>query len=198
VQLVLQSCSVLSLLAGASFGADRFDGVSLLLIEEGLVLVSASNRESARRIVVSVAGPGAVVLPPDADENLEALTDARATVVSASSKLRLLEIPPAASSIVDGIRAALRDCRESLAHYASRRHADRVRLKLIQLARSHGKVGTNGLLLDVPLTHELLADMVGSRRETVTRALARLEYEGIIQHERGRYRLGISPEEVGS
>jgi CRP/FNR family transcriptional regulator, cyclic AMP receptor protein len=198
VQLVLRSCSVLSLLAGASVGANRFDGVSLLLIEEGLVLVSASNRESARRIVLSLAGPGAVVLPPDTDENLEALTDARATVVSPSSKLRLLEIPAAAVSIVDGIRAALQDCRESLAHFASRRHADRVRLKLIQLASSHGKVGTNGLLLDVPLTHELLADMVGSRRETVTRALAQLEHEGIIQHERGRYRLDISPEELGS
>jgi len=69
-------------------------------------------------------------------------------------------------------------------------------LKLIQLACSYGKVGTDGLLLDLPLTHELLADMVGSTRETVTRALAQLAHEGIIRHERGRYRIAVPPEAI--
>jgi len=169
----------------------------MLLIEEGLVLISASDRESARRIVVSLTGPGSVVLPPGADERLEALADARVTLVSASSNRRLLEIPAAAISIIDGIGAGLQDCRQSLAHFASHRHAERVRLKLIQLARSYGKVGTDGLLLEVPLTHELLADMVGSTRETVTRALAHLAQEGIIQRGRGHYRVRIPPEAIG-
>jgi CRP-like cAMP-binding protein len=197
VESALGSCSVLSLLGGSSLGADRFGSVSMLLIEEGLVLMSATNRESARRIVVSVAGPGSVVLPPVADERLDALADARVTLVSATSNRRLLEIPAAAISIVDGMRAGLQDCRQSLAHFASHRHAERVRLKLIQLARSYGKVGTDGLLLEVPLTHELLADMVGSTRETVTRAVAHLADEGIIQRERGRYRVRIRPETLG-
>jgi CRP-like cAMP-binding protein len=194
VEAAMGSCSVLSLLGGASLGGDRFDGVSLLLIEEGLVLTSALNRESVRRAIVGLAGPGSVVLPPGADERLEALVDTRVTLVSASSNQRLFEIPAAASSIVDGMRVGLEDCRQSLAHFASRRHAERVRRKLIQLARSHGKVGTDGLLLDLPLTHELLADMVGSTRETVTRALAQLARRGIIEHERGRYRVRIPPE----
>ena len=73
---------------------------------------------------------------------------------------------------------------------------NRVWLKLIQLACSYGKVGTDGLLLDLPLTHELLADMVGSTRETVTRALAQLAHEGIIRHERGRYRIAVPPEAI--
>jgi CRP-like cAMP-binding protein len=197
VKAALGSCSVLSLLGGSSFGADRFDSMSMLLIEEGLVLMSVSDRKSARRIVVSLAGPGSVILPPGVDERLEAFTDARVTLVSASSNRRLLEIPAAAISIMDGIRAGLQECRQSLAHFASRRHAERVRLKLIQLARSYGKVGTDGLLLEVPLTHELLADMVGSTRETVTRALAQLAHEGIIQRERGRYRVRIPPEALG-
>jgi CRP-like cAMP-binding protein len=198
VESALGSCSVLSLLGGSSLGADRFDGVSMLLIEEGLVLLSASNRNAARRIVVSLAGPGTVVLPPGADERLEALADARVTLVSTSSNRRLLEIPAAATSIVDGIGAGLQDCRQSLAHFASHRHTERVRLKLTQLAGSYGKVGTDGLLLDVPLTHELLADMIGSTRETVTRALAQLAHEGTIHHERGRYRIGIPPEGLGT
>jgi CRP-like cAMP-binding protein len=68
-------------------------------------------------------------------------------------------------------------------------------MKLAQLARSYGRVGTDGLVLDLPLTHELLAEMVGSTRETVTRALARLAHEGMIRHERGRYRLAVRPDE---
>jgi len=118
------------------------------------------------------------------------------TLLPNSANQLLLQIPAAASAIVEGVKDGLHDYRESLAHFASRRPADRVRLKLIQLARSYGKVGTEGLLLDIPLTHELLADMVGSTRETVTRALAQLTQEGIIRHQRGRYQIAVPPEAI--
>jgi CRP-like cAMP-binding protein len=194
VESALGSCPVVSLLGGSSLGADRFDDGSMLLIEAGIVVISASSRNSSRRTVVGLAGPGSIMLPPGVHERLDALADARVTVVSRRSTRRLLEIPAAAMSIVDGIGAGLQECRQSLAHFASRDHAERVRLKLCQLAGSHGKVGTDGLVLEVPLTHELLAEMVGSTRETVTRALARLARDGIVQHERGRYRIRVRPE----
>jgi CRP/FNR family transcriptional regulator, cyclic AMP receptor protein len=196
VESALGSSFVLSLPGGSSLGADRFETVSVLLVEDGLVLLSASNPGSAHRIVVSLAGPGSALLPPRAHERLQALADARVTLVPSGSKPRLFEIPAAAIAILEGVEDGLLDCRESLAHFASRRHADRVRLKLIQLARSYGKVGVDGLSLDLPLTHELLAEMVGSTRETVTRALAQLAHEGIIRHERGRYRIAVPPEAI--
>ena len=195
VETVLESCPVLALLGGSSLGADRFETVSMLLVEDGLVLVSTSNRGSARRVVVGVAGPGSVLLPPGAHERLEALADSRVTLVPRRSHRRLLGTPSAALAIVDGFMSGLRDCRESLGQFACRRHADRVHVKLTQLARSHGRVGVDGFVLDLPLTHELLAEMVGSTRETVTRALAQLAHEGTVQHERGRYRLAAGPEE---
>ena len=196
VESALGSLSVLSLPGGSSLGPDRFEKVSVLLVEDGLVLLSASNQGSARRIVVSLAGPGSVLLPPSAHQRLQALADARVTLVPSGSKPRLFEVPAAAIAILEGFEGGLRDSQESLAHFARGRHAERVRLKLIQLARSYGRVGTDGLLLDLPLTHELLADMVGSTRETVTRALAQLAHEGIIRHERGRYRIAVSPEAI--
>jgi CRP/FNR family transcriptional regulator, nitrogen oxide reductase regulator len=165
----------------------------MLLVEEGLVLVWAASRRSARRVVVSLAGPGSVLLAPSAHERLEAMSDARATVISSTLHRRLLANSSAALAIVDALAGGLRDCRESLGQFGSRCHADRVYVKLVQLARSYGKVGTDGLVLDLPLTHEMLADMVGSTRETVTRALTQLANEGSVRHEGGRYRLAASP-----
>jgi CRP-like cAMP-binding protein len=190
----LASCSVLALPGGSSLRAGRLETVSLLSIEDGIVFVSASNENSARRIVVSMAGPGAILLAPAAHETLVALADSRLTLIPASAQRRLLEISAAATALLEGVGARLRDCHESLTHFGSRSHADRVREKLIQLARNHGKVGTEGLLLDIPLTHELLADMVGSTRETVTRALTQLAEQGLIQHEPGRYRVAAPPQ----
>jgi CRP/FNR family cyclic AMP-dependent transcriptional regulator len=61
-----------------------------------------------------------------------------------------------------------------------------------QLARAYGSVSPRGVVLDLPLTHGLLAWMVGSARETVTVALARLAAEGFVTREGRRYRLNVS------
>jgi CRP-like cAMP-binding protein len=196
VESALASCSRLSVPAGSSLGGERFETAPLLLIEDGIVFVSAGNRGSARRIVVSLAGPGSILVTPAAQERLEALADARLTLIPASTHTRLLEITAAATVIIEALGGGLRDCRESLAHFGSRHHTDRVRQKLTQLAHTYGRVGTEGLLLDLPLTHELLADMIGSTRETVTRSLTQLTQEGHIRHERGRYLIAAPPEAI--
>jgi Crp-like helix-turn-helix domain len=196
VASALASCSLLSLPAGSSVGADRFEAIPLLLVEDGVVFVSAMNRGSARRVIMSLTGPDSILVAPAARERLGALADARLILISASTQKRLFDSPTAASVIVEAVEGGLRTCRESLAQFGSRRHIDRVRLKLVQLARAHGTVGTDGLLLDIPLTHELLADMVGSTRETVTRSLAHLSQEGLIRRERGRYLLAAPPEAI--
>jgi CRP-like cAMP-binding protein len=193
VESALATCSALSLPAGSSLGADRLGTVPLLSVEDGLVLVSAHEPGSARRIVVGVAGPGSILVAPADRERLEALSDARLTLIPTSAQRRLLAIATAATVIVEALAGGVRECRESLAQFASRRHSDRVRQKLDQLARAHGKVGREGLLLDLPLTHDLLADLVGSRRETVTRSLAQLARDGLISHERGRYLITVPP-----
>jgi len=83
---------------------------------------------------------------------------------------------------------------ESLANFAPTRHTERVRRKLLQLARSYGHVIPGGIRIDFPLSHALLAEMVGSSRETVTRALDELRREGFVVRAGSTYRLLISPE----
>lgn len=184
----------MSLPAGSRLGGERRETISLLLVEDGLVFVSAGNRGTSRRLVLTLAGSGSVLLPPSPQQRLEALANARLTLITARAKRELLEIPVAAAVVVDGVAIGLRDCQESLTQFASLRHVDRVRQKLTQLGRIYGNANVGGLSLHLPLTHELLAEMVGSTRETVTRALSQLAQEGFVRQERGTYQLVDLPE----
>jgi CRP-like cAMP-binding protein len=196
VESALVECRQLVLPAGSALGPERFETVRLLSIEEGMVFVSDLHRDSSRRIVLSLAGSSSIVVAPAAHERLEALADTCLMLIPTNAQQKLLEITSAATLIIEALESGLRDCRESLAQFSRRRHVDRVRCKLIQLARVHGHVGTEGLLLDLPLTHELIADMVGTTRETVTRSLAQLAQEGLIKYDRGRYLVAAPSEAI--
>jgi len=49
------------------------------------------------------------------------------------------------------------------------------------LAERFGKVTPAGVRLEMPLTHQVLAELAGARRPTVTTALAQLRRQGIIE-----------------
>lgn len=56
----------------------------------------------------------------------------------------------------------------------------RIRTGLRQLAKKHGVVDARGIIINLKITHQEIAEMVGTSRETVTRTLARLQKKGII------------------
>ena len=62
----------------------------------------------------------------------------------------------------------------------------------------HGKVTAAGVVLPLPLTHELIADMTASARETVTWALRELAEQGFVTREGRRYVVHVAPEELAA
>lgn len=58
--------------------------------------------------------------------------------------------------------------------------AERLAHCLLRLARDFGRETEQGLYLDVPLTRSHLADLVGTRLETVSRTLSQWEREGLV------------------
>jgi CRP-like cAMP-binding protein len=78
------------------------------------------------------------------------------------------------------------------------RHVDlRVLLLLWHLANRWGQVSGEGIRLNLDLTHELIARMVGAHRTSVTLALRKLTQEGrLARAGRTRVLLGPPPEEV--
>jgi len=68
--------------------------------------------------------------------------------------------------------------------------------KLLQLAANYGHVVRDGVRIDFPVSHALLAEMIGSSRETVTRAVDQLQRDGFVDRRGSTYRLLVSPESI--
>lgn len=65
----------------------------------------------------------------------------------------------------------------------------RIRMGVYQLAKRHGIRDAHGTIIDLKITHQELAEMVGTSRETVTRVLTRLREQGIIEIDQRRITL---------
>jgi CRP/FNR family transcriptional regulator len=72
---------------------------------------------------------------------------------------------------------------------------DRIRAGILQLSRKHGVQDARGIIINLKITHQELAELVGTSRETVTRTLARLKKKGILQLENRRI-IVLKPREL--
>src|SRR5215216_164492 len=190
---VLAGTQVIELAAGQPHFRAAFRSTALFVVEDGFVVVRATSSPLERTIVTFEAGPGAVVLPPGPEELLTALGNARLTAISPHTSSELLSIPGVAQRIVEQLTSALRHRQEALANLAPTHHIERVRRKLLQLARAHGRVVSGGIRIDFPISHALLAETIGSSRETVTRAIDELQRQGFVDRAGSTYRLLVAP-----
>jgi CRP-like cAMP-binding protein len=182
--------------AGETVGPAQLADVSLLVIESGLALIRAEQPGTFREVVVCHAGAGSIVLPPRETEVLAALVPTRVRLLTPELRDRLLQDPDTAALLFDELAATVRQKHRTIEALAHHHHLDRVRAKLLQLAADHGVVGRDGIRLDLPLTHELLGEMTGSARETVTRAIDELQNEGLIVRRGRSYLLLLDPDEL--
>jgi CRP/FNR family transcriptional regulator len=191
---LLSGCPRLRLEAGTRLSGPELAGPALLVVEAGVVAVATRPDRDGRPVTLAIARAGDLVVPPRDSECLVALAEAVVTAVPQLALRALLSRPAAAAVVVERLVEAVRDRQESLAQFGAVEHVKRVREKLLQLARTHGRVAADGVHLDLPLTHELIAQTTGSARETVTAAIAELSREGFLVRDGRRYRLTVPPE----
>jgi CRP-like cAMP-binding protein len=190
---LVAGCPTLELDAGSELRGGDLNGASLLAVDEGLIILRSTVSGSTRRTITCHAGAGALILPPQDSEALAALTDAKLAKISREMRDHLLEVPEAARMLLDELAETLRQKHATIASMSQLHRADRIRDKLLELARLHGRVGRDEIRLDFPLTHELLGEMTGLARETVTRALDELQREGFIVRRGRTYSLHVPP-----
>ena len=193
---VLARCPLVVIDAGATLAARELPRAALFVVETGTVVVARPAEPSRRRTVVALAREDAVLPRPDGGDEIAALEPAALTALVPEAHNALLSLPSAAVVITQALCDAMGDSRRSLSIFGRTSHTERVREKLLQLAAAHGRVVRGGVVVDLPLTHALLAEMIGSARETVSAALGELTAEGFV-HRNGRaYRLAVRPEDL--
>lgn len=192
---VVRKSAVLALRAGERCGTWP-DRTALVLVASGLVLVRA-GAPGMRDVVIGEAPAGSFVPPPTAGA-LQAVQHSRLLLVDEAGRDRLLETCAGATAIAEGLLAALVNSREAAGLLAAMRARSRIEGKLLLLARAHGRVLRHGVRIDFPLTHERLADMTGTARETVTRVLEQLERESFLVRDGRSYLLLVSPDDLAA
>lgn len=166
------------------------------IVRSGAIVVSVTA-ESGKRAIVSVLGGGDVAgelctRAPDStkstsDEGRMFLPDVRALVRS-----RLLFVPadqmlvaPGELEYAEWICRRLEDQSEALARrlasFLTLPVVDRLLSVLEDLASAHGRDATEGRKIELPLTQDDLAAMVGATRESVNRAVQQLSDRGLVR-----------------
>jgi len=196
IAAILADCPLVEVAAGEPHFRASFPGVQLLAVEHGFVVLRTAPAGPRPSIVTADAGAGDVLLPPTGEEVLFPLVPSRLIGLDAAALDRVLEQPRAARFLLESIATSLAHEQEALGNLAHTRHVERVRRKLLQLAERYGRVAHDGIRIDFPVSHTLLAEMIGSSRETVTRALHELEQTGFVARRGHTYRLLVAPERV--
>jgi CRP/FNR family transcriptional regulator len=116
-----------------------------------------------------------------------AMEDCRiATISHADFQRLLLTNGKVVRQIVQVLCTRLRQVWGQIQELSHSTADDRIRTGILQLSKRHGVQDARGIIIDLKITHQELAELVGTSRETVTRTLARLQKNGTLKLENRR------------
>jgi CRP/FNR family transcriptional regulator, cyclic AMP receptor protein len=126
-----------------------------------------------------------------------AITDTEVGVLGADFARRASPYPEVSTQLVDRALLRSRHLAINMAIVHQPRIETRLHMLFWHLADRWGRVGPEGVILETPLTHALLADLVAARRPTVSSALAVLAREHKLERTSHGWRLlGDPPHEL--
>jgi CRP-like cAMP-binding protein len=164
-------------------------GESLFIIEEGSVRIHLPSPEGAD-LTLAVLGPGdffgdmALLDGGPRSASATALEETETLILDRGDFTAVLESrPQSAMAVLVAVARRLREADEMAADLTFLDVGGRLAKKLLELAAAHGVRRPDGTLLDLRLTQEGLANMVGVTRESVNRHLSRLRRLGAIASE---------------
>lgn len=135
----------------------------------------------------SLFGETALIGQGMEDSFAEALEDCEIYVLNRREVQDLLLADPrVARRLLELVGRRLTDTERRLAEFAFKSVPQRLASLLLQLAQGVAGPPEGPLALPVRYTHQQLADMIGTYRETVTKLLNDFRQRGLIRIERGR------------
>ena len=167
-------------------------GDYMYLIQQGQVKVTKTS-EDGREKILEIFGEGAFIGEMallDREPRSASMKTTSACVLLALSRQDFLGLlrqnPEIAMGVIRELSRRLRETDEQVRALMFERVEQRTRRVLRRLARephpARPELGLTG-----PVTHQQLADLVGTSRETVTRVLKALRDEGWLEQQGKRY-----------
>jgi CRP/FNR family transcriptional regulator/CRP/FNR family cyclic AMP-dependent transcriptional regulator len=162
------------------------EGDILFIIRGGQVKVSIVS-EDGREVILSLLGPGAVFgelslldgKPRSA--NVIATEETELIMLRRADFVQLIyRVPQIATALLAELASRLRKTDRQIEGLALLDVTSRISETLLQLASERGVESAEGVVIQKRPTHQDLANMSGTTRETVSRVLKRLESQGYI------------------
>ena len=164
------------------------EGDTLFVISGGKVKVSIVS-EDGREVILSILGVGdffgemSLLDGHPRSANVTTMQETELLMVRRADFLRLVQnTPQIAVKLLSVLAGRLRKTDRMIEGLALSDVTGRITQTLLQLAEEQGKPTPEGVLVKDRPTHQELANMSGTTRETVSRVLKRLEQQGYILH----------------
>ena len=162
------------------------EGDTLFILKNGQVKVSIVSEEG-REVILSLLGPGSVFgelslldgKPRSA--NVVAIEETELLMLRRVDFLQLIyKTPQIATALLAELATRMRKTDRQIEGLALLDVTSRISDTLLQLATEQGAETADGVTIESRPTHQELANMSGTTRETVSRVLKRLEGQGYI------------------
>ena len=172
------------------FEGDPFSWLGVVL--EGRVKM-IKHSENGKDVVLDLIAPGEMLgeLAAFNGEPYPATAQAMEPTVVASihrdDYLRLLKQYPAlALRVIEELGRRLREAQEMIKSMAVERVERRIARILLKLAATTGSSSEEGIVIELSLTRQDIAEMVGTTVETAIRTMSKFRKKGLVQTKRGR------------
>lgn len=161
---------------------------SLYILKEGLVkliFLSEKGRETILHILMRDEVFGELLLSEETRPfTAIAIEDARVTVISRDSFRKLVAaVPTVALNFIRVLSKRLVRAQTGLADFSHTWSYHRLARVLLHLSEKYGEEVPDGTRISVRLTHEDLANLIGTSRETVTTQLNKFRSMGLLKRE---------------
>lgn len=184
-ELLVSVATPVEVMAGEEVSEHGVHG-AMGVVSSGRFAVQVDVEGERRRTIALLQEGDALVMPTEEWQGapgarVVAATDSELLVITGTIDEVVRVDPGAGAWLVRAMAQAVADRELSTAIALEPRLERRLVLKLRQLAERWGRVTPEGVRLDLRVTHQELADMVGAARESVTVAFGKLQEQGEIE-----------------
>jgi CRP-like cAMP-binding protein len=192
LQAVLAEARIQRLADGAFFFLESDPAENSYILLNGKVKLGQVT-EVGQQVILGYLIPGrvfgiiSILKKISYPVSAQAVGDCRALVWDQVTMNRLMDAYPRIGLNALRIMAGqIREFQNTIRDLSTKRVEQRIARAVLRLARQSGRKTEEGVLIDLPLTRQDLAEMTGTTLYTVSRVLTEWEAQGLVQSKRQR------------